>query len=178
MDFFVNYEIIPRTISGEKDIDEDNRWCKQSNRTKNYIKRRLKNLGANISVNERCICTGFSGAGSLSWNRNLPEFIKKDYGIDYWPLIWPEHLVNKKEFVLTFANRNTGEDDIFHFKRITKMPPLTTRKIPKGEITASSGKRNKKPKKQAKKSSDKNWKETRKSFPEHKKWISSPSSKA
>ena len=172
MEFFVNYKIIPRTISG-KIVPEDQRWCSQSKNTKEYIKTSIERLGASISVNEVCLCVGFEGYGSLSWNRNLPAFIRKDYNIDNWPLIWPENLISKGEFTLSLTNINTREVDLFHFRSIDEKISDSLIKIKNFSAlsTPKVKKRNGSTKQKRVAGSSMDWRETTKSYPEHAKWI-------
>lgn len=123
MVFYIKFEEIPRTISGKNRINEDQNFCAQSQKVQEQIKNCLTVLGVDIQPNEECICVDFEGYNSLSWNRDLPAFVKENYGISFWPLIWPEHLIEKSEFDLSFKNRKTDETDIFCFQKVIRVAP-------------------------------------------------------
>lgn len=170
MIFYVNFEVIPRTISGKNGINEDQHFCAQSQQLQRQIRDHLLSLGVNIKPNDKCICASFEEHNSRSWNRTLPTFIKENYGITYWPLIWPEHLIEKSEFDLSFKNRKTGEEDVLCFQKIIRVSP-PTKKDKKEAIVVIPEEEEKKisasvPKKQT--STD--WRVTRNKFPEH-KWV-------
>ena len=131
-----------------------------------------------IKPKEKCVCVGFEGYNSRSWNRTLPTFIKENYGITYWPLIWPEHLIEKSEFDLSFKNRKTGEIDILYFQKVIRVAPPT--KKGKEEVVVVILEEEEKdipaPKKSKKNTStDTDWKTIRDKFPEH-KWVHSGNS--
>ena len=173
MTFYINFEVIPRTISGKNNINEDQSFCAQPKKIQEQIRNHLLSLGVDIKPKEKCICTGFEGCNSRSWNRTLPTFIKKNYGITYWPLIWPEHLIEKSEFYLSFKNRKTGETDIFCFQKVIRVAPPTKKGkeeiavviLEEEEENISAPKRSKE-----NTSTGTDWKTVRNKFPEH-KWV-------
>ena len=171
MTFYINFEVIPRTISGKNSINEDQSFCAQSQKIQEQIRNYLESLGADIKSKEKCVCVGFEGYNSRSWNRTLPTFIKENYGITYWPLIWPEHLIEKSEFDLSFKNRKTGEIDILYFQKVIKVAPSTKKgKEEVAVVILEEGKEDIPTPKRTKENTSTDWKTIRDKFPEH-KWV-------
>lgn len=172
MIFYIKFEEIPRTISGKNSIKESQVFSSQPQQIQEQIRNYLKSLGVDIKSKEKCICVGFEGYNSQSWNRNLPSFVKENYGISFWPLIWPEHLIENSEFTLPFKNRKTGETDIFCFQKVIRVAPLIKAKEKAVVISEEEEKEDIPALKKSKEntSTGTDWKIIRNSFPEH-KWV-------